>query len=532
MRLLLSLRSSNYIDNIDLLLPNDIICLNDVSLLISQLASITTPVVHRQGILDASKQRHNSLWRSKSETNLQSGRLVSPVLPPDGQTACQPVAAVDGRRPRSPRPQTVAGGRPKSWSPADAVAEAVLAELTRCRSHSQTLPGDAAGPPRAAAVNLRVPCNGQDYRVSQNQAMNLSLPLEPAGALRPDPAPPAVYQCVNKQLVPTADAWVGQVVELRSAPLKQPAAGTSAAAEPLTGLVRRHAEDFERRSSSSDGARGSCGSAELAPPSRQSSWSSLEGALLRAAGLQSPSRSSSWGSYDAATPAEEAVRSPAVAHISVQLRPPAPRGLAASHQQAVSMLNLSAAAAPCRPALSSVSLTEEVAPQSAAATPGQVRRLARQLEAAAGGRHKRASPAAPTPDSPSSPDEVRVRWLVDRFEAAPQPSCAPAVVVAGGGGSGSHAPPAAPARKASLDLSRLASFTRRNLGQVFGRHRTVSQPAVPVVRTAQRPPPAAAPDGAAGRQPAPHRKRLHGKTHPLARLDVRARHVSSVFHTM
>ncbi|XP_037068785.1 protein phosphatase Slingshot-like [Pollicipes pollicipes] len=176
-----------------------------------------------QGILDASRQRHNSLWRSKSETNLQSGRLSSPVLPPGEETGdATDISAAC--RPDSPAAD--ASSRPKSWSPADNVADALLAQMngttpghygrpTRSRSRSQTLPGDT---PRArvTSVNLRVPCNGQDYSVSQNQAMNLSLPLEPLeGALRPDPQPAPVFECVNPRLVPT-ETWVGQVVELRS----------------------------------------------------------------------------------------------------------------------------------------------------------------------------------------------------------------------------------------------------------------------------------------------------------------------------
>ncbi|XP_042910661.1 uncharacterized protein [Parasteatoda tepidariorum] len=71
-----------------------------------------------QGILDASKQRHNSLWRSKSETNLKiSGK---------------PKKKTDDRKQKLPEKSeslhhlTISNSlssRPKSWSPSEAVAD-------------------------------------------------------------------------------------------------------------------------------------------------------------------------------------------------------------------------------------------------------------------------------------------------------------------------------------------------------------------------------------------------------------------------
>ena len=91
-----------------------------------------------QGILDASRQRHNSLWRSKSETNLQCGRqpsggrhrrqppLLAPVLPSADVTD----TASDDSATCNPEPPAESpGGRPNSWSPADNVADALLAQM-------------------------------------------------------------------------------------------------------------------------------------------------------------------------------------------------------------------------------------------------------------------------------------------------------------------------------------------------------------------------------------------------------------------
>ncbi|KAF0313252.1 Protein phosphatase Slingshot [Amphibalanus amphitrite] len=421
-----------------------------------------------QGILDASRQRHNSLWRSKSETNLQCGRLLSPVLPPCDQIddVCDVSAPCGPESPAEPP-----ASRPKSWSPADNLADSLIAQMNgsapgsygrpqRSRSRSQTLPGDAPRVRRySVSQHQRVPCNGQDYSVSQNQAVNLSLPLEPLeGALRPDPQPGDPNGV--RQPAPGARRDLGGELWWRCA-LRR-----ADPPKPAAGLVRRHTEDIERRSSSSDGARGSCGSVELALPSRQSSWSSLEGALLRANGLQSPSRSSSWGSYDAA----HTVR------MSVQLRQPS--AVPRTGSFTVSLVNLAGASSPCRPAASSVSLTDELPSDGELqTTPGQVRRLARQLEAR--------DPAPPPP--PGSP-----------------PS-----------------PPAPVARSASLDRT----------------ERARAPAAFPLItqsdrteRTAQKPPPP--PLTHAHRAGQPSRRRLHGKTHPLSKLDVRTRHVSSVFNTM
>ncbi|GIY04056.1 protein phosphatase Slingshot, partial [Caerostris darwini] len=72
-----------------------------------------------QGILDASKQRHNSLWRSKSETNLKS---VTKLKKKDDEEKKQKAP----EKSESLHHLTVSSSfspRPKSWSPSEAVAD-------------------------------------------------------------------------------------------------------------------------------------------------------------------------------------------------------------------------------------------------------------------------------------------------------------------------------------------------------------------------------------------------------------------------
>ncbi|XP_067120700.1 uncharacterized protein ssh isoform X1 [Centruroides vittatus] len=81
-----------------------------------------------QGILDASKQRHNSLWRSKSETNLKS-----PEKPKKGRRK-------EEKKFRNCKKDectylVIPGGatRPKSWSPDDATADMLFSIQTPMR---------------------------------------------------------------------------------------------------------------------------------------------------------------------------------------------------------------------------------------------------------------------------------------------------------------------------------------------------------------------------------------------------------------
>ncbi|KAF8793186.1 Protein phosphatase Slingshot like protein [Argiope bruennichi] len=74
-----------------------------------------------QGILDASKQRHNSLWRSKSETNLKSASK-SKKKEDDDDKKKQKVP----EKSESLHHLTISSSfspRPKSWSPSEAVAD-------------------------------------------------------------------------------------------------------------------------------------------------------------------------------------------------------------------------------------------------------------------------------------------------------------------------------------------------------------------------------------------------------------------------
>ncbi|GFT94808.1 protein phosphatase Slingshot [Nephila pilipes] len=74
-----------------------------------------------QGILDASKQRHNSLWRSKSETNLKSA--TKPKKKDDGEEEKKQKVP---EKSESLHHLTVSNNfsvRPKSWSPSDVVAD-------------------------------------------------------------------------------------------------------------------------------------------------------------------------------------------------------------------------------------------------------------------------------------------------------------------------------------------------------------------------------------------------------------------------
>lgn len=167
------------------------------------------------GILDASRQRHNSLWRSKSETNLVSKPAHLPAKRTSGTPAtAEPPAS--SQKPHAEQPRKVAdspsrekkkaescstppttplitlevlddsgSGRPKSWSPDDSLADALFPSSSEPdaseEGHHQE--SDAN---RAVSVSLRVPCsNGRTYSVSQNRAVQLESSPPP-----PPPPPP------------------------------------------------------------------------------------------------------------------------------------------------------------------------------------------------------------------------------------------------------------------------------------------------------------------------------------------------------
>ena len=200
------------------------------------------------GILDASRQRHNQLWRSKSETNLATrpalhlGRRVKQEkesskqqqaqqpLPGNSPTAAgssapnspmknssnnasvitellggladsvdgttsQKSEPVDKTTPRMDSLEVLEGemGRPKSWSPDDSLAE------TYFPSHPESPDvQDSAAANRTVCVSLRVPCsNGRTYSVSQNRAVKLESSPPP-----PPPPPPPDFSIAP-------DGWNG-----------------------------------------------------------------------------------------------------------------------------------------------------------------------------------------------------------------------------------------------------------------------------------------------------------------------------------
>lgn len=174
------------------------------------------------GILDASRQRHNQLWRSKSETNLAvkpigphpnrrhlntqdkenkqpqscsastTGSSVpnSPIKPVSVISEFQ-VDSVDGIQLQGKTAEkgsqkdsldVLEGdlGRPKSWSPDDSLAD------TYFPSQLETSEIQESDANRTVCVSLRVPCsNGRTYSVSQNRAVKLESSPPP-----PPPPPP------------------------------------------------------------------------------------------------------------------------------------------------------------------------------------------------------------------------------------------------------------------------------------------------------------------------------------------------------
>ena len=170
------------------------------------------------GILDASRQRHNQLWRSKSETNL-AAKAIHPtrrLQTTQDKEQQQSANAAGSSVPNSPiRPVCVISelqvdsvdggqqqekvdekdspmdtldvlegdiGRPKSWSPDDSMADTYFP--SQPETSETELQESAAN--RTVCVSLRVPCsNGRTYSVSQNRAVKLESSPPP-----PPPPPP------------------------------------------------------------------------------------------------------------------------------------------------------------------------------------------------------------------------------------------------------------------------------------------------------------------------------------------------------
>lgn len=143
------------------------------------------------GILDASRQRHNKLWRSRSETDLSAKPAQKPARKDAKKASVESSAsstptspetcdAVDGLEEKEKHLSVdtlqilEAGERPKSWSPDDSLAETYFPS-----------PEAPQSPNRAVSVSLRVPCsNGRTYSVSQNRAVQLDSTPPPPGRLR------------------------------------------------------------------------------------------------------------------------------------------------------------------------------------------------------------------------------------------------------------------------------------------------------------------------------------------------------------
>uniref|UniRef100_T1IXF3 protein-serine/threonine phosphatase n=1 Tax=Strigamia maritima TaxID=126957 RepID=T1IXF3_STRMM len=128
-----------------------------------------------QGILDASKQRHNQLWRSKSETNLKSPQQELGICETD-HVIPEPNQQILSMYLESPSPSH----RPKSWSPEDNIVNMLFADSTSGNDViDSTDPLQENGIKLPSKVQTRnkhmlLPGrNGQAYCVSQNKVLHL-----------------------------------------------------------------------------------------------------------------------------------------------------------------------------------------------------------------------------------------------------------------------------------------------------------------------------------------------------------------------
>jgi len=170
------------------------------------------------GILDASRQRHNHLWRSKSETNLKQPprtetASTSAPLPAVGITVDAPSGSSAPNSPlrtteiamdtvdapaESPEEMAEEANRPKSWSPEDSLADSLFPQTPEADPLEPELTSVTN---RAVCVSLRVPCsNGRTYSVSQNRAVQLDSSPPP-----PLPHPPPLFLMDTSTLSNTED---------------------------------------------------------------------------------------------------------------------------------------------------------------------------------------------------------------------------------------------------------------------------------------------------------------------------------------
>lgn len=136
-----------------------------------------------QGILDASKQRHNTLWRSKSETDLKSPQQE---LHPSPDALMNPEPLLHHENLFLEVPGSM--HRPKSWSPEDNVANLLFPKQDTVDHHQSSARKSnderirSFTDPSVDAIveaknkHMLLPGrNGQSYSVSPNKVLHLTV---------------------------------------------------------------------------------------------------------------------------------------------------------------------------------------------------------------------------------------------------------------------------------------------------------------------------------------------------------------------
>lgn len=137
-----------------------------------------------QGILDASKQRHNSLWRSKSETNLKSS--PKPKKKSDDklkQKMPEKCESFHHLRVCNINP------RPKSWSPNDALADMLFPPENYSYDEEQRI---AEGKQRLASESLQSSVSTNELSLSRlkkensksTDVLNIDVPLPRVSSIK------------------------------------------------------------------------------------------------------------------------------------------------------------------------------------------------------------------------------------------------------------------------------------------------------------------------------------------------------------
>lgn len=404
-----------------------------------------------QGMLDAMKHRER-LQRSKSETNLKSPSLVAKAAP---RPALLGVGAASGRD------LARDGARPKSWSPDNADA-----------AFPPPPPGASVSLERleADSRNYRMPCgNGQAYSVSQNKALHLDTAvrkrvgeLEARASSRRGLVLNLTSQFEAPKAVPvkkeTWDPGEGDgavfISELRlTDDSRQQGNGvvtTSTNAPPPRDPFSAQLDrvfDREERRQLRPGSETSPPEPAPAPPpsrdcpSRQSSWSSYDSAVVLGFQGDAPSRQSSWGSADArrAPPSRNSswgsydLRPPGAAPSVVGDEAPAKRAKQKAEEGAAAVKRVCQGdaasatsnagvviAAQCTSVKQHKRVLENLTNLPNAAPTGLVRSLKKEFEAKAeggaggGGGSLPSSPVGTHPAPP--PEDLSVRVLVGRYE--------------------------------------------------------------------------------------------------------------------